>query len=259
MPMATVSNWLSQPGQPGHYDTWARPERESFNFEFNAPTTLGVSYRHSGRREHGPDSRLPAATCINGKHIIWAAWRPRHFSLLSPIPASNPTTALQPIPGIRTSAIQVKGPTLRSLLPRRLPDGFCRSRVIYPLNATNTATNLQQPQALAISGLNKTVYVADTQAGKVYSTSGLGGAATDSRFDRNLTFQAPTALALDGAGNLFIADALLQLSGEIVEVPTATGLAPSVVNTRAACCSIRLPWPSTFWAISISGTRAPAG
>ena len=38
-------------------------------------------------------------------------------------------------------------------------------------------TNLQQPQAIAISGLNKTVYVADTQAGKVYSYPGLASTA----------------------------------------------------------------------------------
>ncbi len=41
-----------------------------------------------------------------------------------------------------------------------------------------------------------------------------------------IPIQAPSALALDGAGNLFIADFNL---GEVIEVPTTTGLAPSVV------------------------------
>ena len=41
-----------------------------------------------------------------------------------------------------------------------------------------------------------------------------------------IAIQAPSALALDGAGNLFIADFNL---GEVIEVPTTTGQAPSVV------------------------------
>jgi hypothetical protein len=43
-----------------------------------------------------------------------------------------------------------------------------------------------------------------------------------------ITLSAPTGLALDGSGNLFVTDFN---SGRLVEVPTTTGLAPSLVNT----------------------------
>jgi sugar lactone lactonase YvrE len=133
-------------------------------------------------------------------------------------------------PGLRNTAIQVEGPTTGAILGSAAvyETGVAAAEVTYPLNAKITATNLQQPQAIAISGLNKKVYIADTLAGVVYSTNGLGGTGLTPVSTGTTTLTGPSALALDGAGNLYIADFN---NGDVIEVPTTTGLPPSVVNT----------------------------
>ena len=79
-----------------------------------------------------------------------------------------------------------------------------------------------------VSGLNRKTYIADTQAGLVYYTNGVGGKTITPVSTGAITLQAPAALALDGAGNLYIGDFNL---GEVVKVPQTTGAAASVLNT----------------------------
>ena len=67
------------------------------------------------------------------------------------------------------------------------------------------------------------------QAGKVYSIKNLGGSTLTPVSTGTIPLSAPIALALDGAGNLFIADFN---NANVIEVPTTnTGLAPSTINT----------------------------
>ena len=110
-------------------------------------------------------------------------------------------------PGNRLSAIEAYGPGKTVLASQAAyQTAFAGVEVIYPVDATATAINLQQPQALAISGLNKKVYVADTQAGKVYSTAGSGvrltltpvstGTITLSRRPRSPWMEPATCLLL---------------------------------------------------------------
>ena len=132
-------------------------------------------------------------------------------------------------PGIRASAIQVKARAAAILASTPVyQTGFAGVEVTYPLDETITASNLLQPQAIAISGLNNKVYVSDSQSGKVYSAAGLGGATLTPVSTGTVTLTTPLGLALDGTGDLFIAD---YDGAQIVEVPTTTGRAPSVVNT----------------------------
>ena len=208
----TVANLgLTNVGQPG--------ATVAFNVEFNAPTTLrGFSVITQGDKSTEV-TLASGGTCANGAH-----------NAATP---NTPYTCLEnyqgaaAYPGLRQSAILVKGVngTIIATAPV-FQTGFAGEEVTYPLQAVGTATGLKEPQGVAISGLNNTVYIADTAAGQVFSIKGLGGTGLTPVSTGAFTLQAPIALALDGAGNLFIADFNL---GEVIEVPTATGLAPTMV------------------------------
>jgi sugar lactone lactonase YvrE len=197
-----------------------------FNFEFNAPTTLG-GFRIVSQGDVSTDlTQTGGGNCVTGSvHNL-----PNGGPTLSPF---YPYSCIEyyegtpTYPGLRTSAILVRGANSTILASTPVYQvGFAGAEITYPLNASASATGLQQPQAVAISGQNNTVYVADTQAGIVYSTSGVNGSTLTPVSTGTISLQAPSALALDAAGDLFIADFNL---GEVIEVPTTTGLAPSVV------------------------------
>jgi sugar lactone lactonase YvrE len=199
-----------------------------FNFEFNDATTLrGFSVVTQGdvSQELTQNS---GGTCVNGKHTNLGSGGPA-ISPYYPYTCVEDFSGTPTYPGLRTSALQVKGAsgTILASLPV-YQTGLAGAEITYPLNQTSTATGLQQPQAVAISGLDKTVYVADSQAGVVYSIKGIGGSALTPVSTAPLSLSIPTALALDGAGNLFIAD---YDTAQVIEVPTTTGVAPSVINT----------------------------
>ncbi len=197
-----------------------------FNFEFNAPATLRGFRIVTEGDASTQITQLSGGTCTNGVHNNLPNGGPA-VSPFSPYTCSEPYAGTPTLPGLLSSAILVRGPNATILGSAPVyQNGTAGVEVTYPLAVTTTATNLQQPQALAISGANRKVYIADTQAGVVYATAGLGSTALTPVSTGNLTLQAPAALALDGAGNLFIADFNL---GEVIEVPTATGQAPSVV------------------------------
>jgi sugar lactone lactonase YvrE len=200
-----------------------------FNFEFNAPTTLR-GFRIVTQGDVSTDLiQNGGGSCVNGKHTNLGTGGPS-ISAYYPYTCMETFSGTPAYPGIRASAIQVKGPNTTILASTPVyQTGFAGAEIVYPLNEATTVTGLQAPYAVAISGLNKTVYVADGGSGQVYSIKGLGGSALTPVSTGTITLSAPTALALDGAGDLFIADFN---NAQIVEVPPAdTGVAPSVVNT----------------------------
>ena len=206
-----------------------------FNFEFNAPANLrGFQVVTQGDVSSDLLVDTSNSNCAIGNHTNLGGKGGPAISPYFPYSCNESYYGNPAFPGNRLSAIEPYGPGKKALASQAAyQTAFAGVEVIYPVAATATAINLQQPQALAISGLNKKVYVADTQAGKVYSTNGLGSAATTPVSTGTITLVSPTALALDGAGNLFIADAnnFNGTGAQIVEVPTTTGLAPSVLNT----------------------------
>jgi sugar lactone lactonase YvrE len=210
-------NYLA-PTNLGYLNVGQSGQPVLFNFEFNAPATLS-GFRIVTQGDVSTDlTQVSGGTCANGTY---------NPSPSSPYACIGFYEGTPKFPGIRNTSILVSGPNNTTLASTSAYEiGFAGAEVTYPLTATTTATNLQQPQAVAISGLNNTVYVADTQAGVVYSTSGLAGSTLTPVSTGTTTLQAPSALALDAAGDLFIADFNL---GEVIEVPTATGQAPSVV------------------------------
>jgi sugar lactone lactonase YvrE len=198
-----------------------------FNFEFNSPATLGGFQPVTQGDNSAELVNVGGGSCINGPHNNLPGGGPT-VSPYFPYTCSESYKGSPRFPGTRNSAILVQGSgsTILASAPA-YQFGLAGAEVTYPLNAATTATNLLQPQAIAISGLNRQVFVADTQAAKVYSISGLGGTTLTPVSTGAITLQGPSALALDGSGNLFIADFDL---GEVIEVPI-TGQAPFVVNT----------------------------
>jgi sugar lactone lactonase YvrE len=204
-----------------------------FNFELNTPKTLrGFQVVSQG----DPSTELTQAaggTCTFGRHNTVGGL---------PITAYNPYACSETYsgsgiyPGLRESAIQAQGTgaTILASVPV-YQTAFLGAQVIYPYTATITATGLKQPQALAFSGLDKTLYIADTASsgagavGEVYSTNGPAGTRLTRVNTGGQPLLAPSALAVDGAGNLFIADFD---RGDVIEVPPpATGGSAKAINT----------------------------
>ncbi len=179
-----------------------------FNFEYNQPTTLhGFQFVSQG--DTGTEIiQSTGGTCTNGNHTNLPGGGPR-ISNYFPYTCQENFIGNPAFPGIRSSAIQVRGGNFGTTILASTSvyqTGLSGAEVTYPLNESTTATRLMQPQALAISGLDNKVYVADTQAGRVYSINGLGGTGLTRVSTGTIPMQSPSAVALDGAGNLFIAD-----------------------------------------------------
>ncbi len=205
-----------------------------FNFEFNNSTTFSgftaVTGGDSGNNSdviQVPNQRFGPQTgnC--------------QFGRLTGLTAYEPYTCYQTFeatpqyPGTRVSAIQVQGSGSSILDSSPVYElGEAAAQIAYPLDVSMTQLGLVQPQGVAISGFNNKVYIADLASGKVYSINGLNGSPMNPVFTgapgSATALSAPSAVAVNGEGDLYIADFNL---GEIIVVPTTTGIAPYVLKT----------------------------
>jgi streptogramin lyase len=220
--VVTQLNFLN-PVDLGAVDVFKTGTPVVFNFEFNAPATLS-GFRAVTVGDLGASNDVvqgSSGNCTNRTLSGNTAYQP--------YTCDQTFEATPQYAGTRVSAIQVKGSGSAILASSPVYEtGLSAAQITYPLDVTTTAIGLVEPQGLAISGFDHTVYVADLGSGMVYSTSGINGSTLKPVSTGTITLQAPSAVAMNGEGDLYIADFNL---GEIIVVPTTTGKTPSVVNT----------------------------
>ena len=144
--------------------------------------------------------------------------------------------------GTRISAIQAVGSGAAILSSTPVYElGQTGAQIAYPLDVTTTPLGLIQPQGIAISGFDHTVYIADMYTvqpdgalgpGKVYSINGLNGSLTKTVSTGTganaITLSTPSAVAVNGEGDLYIADFTLS---RVVVVPANTSVTPYILHT----------------------------
>ncbi len=207
----------------------------TFNFEFNSSATFsGFTAVTTGDTSNNSDViKVPTqhfgvqtGNCQFGKLTGLTAYQP--YSCYQNFEATPQYV------GTRASAIQVQGASASKILSSSpvYELGDAAAQIAYPLDVTTTLLGLIQPQGVAISGFNNEVYIADLAGGKVYSINGLNGskpiAVNTGAANSTTALSAPSAVAMNAEGDLYIADFNL---GEVIVVPTTTGIAPYVLNT----------------------------
>jgi len=203
----------------------------TINYELNTPETL------SAFRVILQGDAAAEATIATGTTCQFQSYTVSPTGSGNPITATNPFNCVAKVqgvpayPGARNGAINLLGSS--SALLSSVPfteTGSAALAAIFPGVATIAVSGLEQPQGLAISGENGIVYIADLSKGEVYSWKGLNGTSSPLTqvSTSPVTLSQPAAVALDGAGDLFIADFAL---AKIVVVPANTAIAPYTLVT----------------------------
>jgi sugar lactone lactonase YvrE len=223
---------FSNPVNLGGANVFATGSAVLFNIEFNAPATFSgfraVTVGDLGTSKNHALADVVAGNTGNCKNPISGS-----TNAYAPYTCDQTFEATPQYTGTRISAVQVEGPTSggKTAILDSTPVyemGNSEAQITYPLDAKATALGLIQPQGIAASGFDQTVYVADLSNGAVFSISGLSGASPAQVSTGGIPLSAPSAVAMNGEGDLFIADYNL---GEVVVVPTTTGKSPYVLNT----------------------------
>lgn len=222
---ATQLNFLN-PVYLGAVNVYQNGTGILFNFEFNASNTFS-GLRAITVGDLGSNSDVVQASGQNSGNC--------QTQKLTGLSATQPYTCYQDFDatpqyvGTRVSSIQVKGSGSGILNSSAVYElGDAAAQIAYPLDVTMTPLGLIQPQGIAVSGFNQTVYIADFLSSTVYSIGGLNGSKTSTVSTGSIALSAPSAVAMNGRGDLYIADFNL---GEVVVVPTTTGSSPAVLNT----------------------------
>ena len=218
----------------------------AINYELNQPETF-TAFQVTMQGDPSSEAALVAGTSCQLQSYTD-----------SPVGSGNPISRLNPFVcvvnvqgapaflGVRKGVINLLSNATGLLFSTPFTEtGMASAPWIFPGLTTNVASGLAQPRGLTISGENGTVYIADRTAGKVYSWKGLNGSnsALTAISTSPFTLSSPADIALDGTGNLFIADDAL---GEIIVVPVNTTLAPYLfANTPTLNHPVSLAFDTT--------------
>jgi hypothetical protein len=222
---------FSNPVGMGSVNVFAKGTAIQFNFEFNAPNTIS-GFRAVTRGDQGTSGNNALADVVPGSvNTCTNQTLPGTTTAYAPYACDQTFQATPQYSGIRASAIQVKGtsPALLSSTPV-YETGLSAAQITYPMDATTTATGMIEPQGVSASGFDQKVYVADLLGGKVYLVTGVGGSTKVPVSTTPLSLSQPSDVAVNAAGDLYIAD---YQAARIVVVPAAPGSTPYVLNTGA--------------------------
>ncbi len=214
----------------------------ALNYELNAAETL-TAFKVTMQGDPGQEASIGAGTtCQFQSYTNSPPTGGNPISSLNPFVCLTNIQGVPAFPGIRNGAVNLLGPSNSLLMSVPFTEtGSAATAWIIPNLATiRLSPPFVEPQGVAISGQDGTVYIADdgitAGSGNVYSWNGLNGTGSTltTVATPGITLSHPLDVALDGAGDLFIADFGvdgLNGSGKIVVVPANTTIAPYVLAT----------------------------
>ncbi len=207
------------------------------NYELNAPETL-TAFKVTMQGDPGQEASIGAGTtCQFQSYTNSPPTSGNPISPLNPFVCLANVQGVPAFPGVRNGAVNLLGPSSSLLVSMPFREtGAAAVAWIAPSVASTVVTGFSAPQGLAISAQNGTVYIADANGGKVYIWNGVGGtvSALPTVSTSPVTLDAPEDVAIDGAGDLFIADwgpDPPAAAGKIVVVPANKAIAPYVLAT----------------------------
>ena len=215
----------------------ARGTAATINYELNAPETL-TAFKTTMQGDPGQEAVVGAGTTCQ-----FQSYTDSPTNSSNPITATNPFNCVAMVqgapayPGVRNGAINLLGPSNALLVSVPFTEtGAAAAAWIAPGVASTLVTGFSEPQGEAVSAENGTVYIADANGGKVYIWNGVGGTASTlpTVSTAPVTLMFPEDVAIDGAGDLFIADwgpDPPAAAGKIIVVPANKAIAPYVLAT----------------------------
>jgi sugar lactone lactonase YvrE len=208
------------------------------NYELNSPETL-TAFKVTMQGDPGQEASIGAGTTCQFQGYT-----------NSPPTSGNPISSLNPFvcvanvqgvpafPGIRNGAVNLLGSSNALLASVPFTEtGTAAAAWIAPGMASRVVTGFSEPQGVAVSAENGTVYIADANGGKVYIWNGVNGPTASmlpTVSTAPVTLQFPEDVAIDGAGDLFISDwgpDPPAAAGKIVVVPANKAIAPYILAT----------------------------
>ena len=200
------------------------------NYELNAAETL-TAFKITMEGDTKPEATIGAGTTCQ-----FQSYTDSPSGSSNPISPANPFVCTANVegapayPGTRRGALQLLGSSNSVLASTPFAEiGSAAAAAIFPGVAGAAVSGLNTPEAVAVSGQNGTVYIANSGAGTVDAWKGLTGSNTLTQVNTAPNvLSSPSAVALNGEGDLFIADETL---GEVIVVPAAAGSQSYVLAT----------------------------